>query len=175
MCVCSCVTYHQRQSSEHHDQQNDHWSDQHLRACREEQREPKSSFINECSFQLESKWMFVDVGFVTFSLYVNVSLLKVASLKGRGPTTASRTQMVLAEGQFSSWSSRHPAEITSCGCDGAQSQADRSEFRLLVRPSFPRQAQALIWLICCVRCNQGGASLPADGTRTDGRQANNAP
>lgn len=37
VCVhaCNYVTYHQGESSEYHDQQNDHWSYQHLGGCRE--------------------------------------------------------------------------------------------------------------------------------------------
>lgn len=43
------VTYHQRESSEHHDQQDDHRSYEHLSGCREKRRErERKTFTQQC-------------------------------------------------------------------------------------------------------------------------------
>lgn len=75
MCMCghvhNYVTYHQRKSSKHHDQQNDHRSYQHLGGCREKQSGAKKMIIhNEYMFLRQGEMEIAQFKFNSLFSYI---------------------------------------------------------------------------------------------------------
>lgn len=97
MCLCihvyNYITYHQCKSSNHHDQQNDHWSYQHLSGCREKLRQSRKTITQEqqMSDGIEIAWfrMFVLFG----SIWVKFLKRPCRILKMSGYQCTNLTQL----------------------------------------------------------------------------------